>query len=235
MDYGGNGFLASLPPDLRARVQGQMRTMRARRGQPLLGRGSLSTDVYFVLEGSFNVIVYSATGREVSLRALTEGDIFGELAAIDGLPRSASVVAQRDARVAALRREDFLAAVRASPDTALWLARLLTAKVREMNERLFELSALNVQARLHCELLRIAKAAPVGEDGARETLEAPTHAELANRIGTHREAVTREMGALAERGIIRADRRRLAFPDLGRLEQLVGQAVGDLLELPPVR
>ena len=235
MEQGGGGFLGSLPPELRKRVQGQMRILRSKRGQSLLGRGAASTDIYFVLEGSFNVIVYSASGREVSLRALTEGDTFGELAAVDGLPRSASVVAQRDARVAALRREDFLAAVRASPDTALWLARLLTAKVREMNERLFELSALNVQARLHCELLRIAKAAPVSAEGVHETLEAPTHVELANRIGTHREAVTREMGALAERGIIRMDRRYLGFPDLARLEQLVGQAVGDLLELPPAR
>lgn len=235
MEQGSNGFLASLPPELRKQVQGQMRILRAKRGQSLLGRGAGSTDVYFVLEGSFNVIVYSASGREVSLRALTEGDTFGELAAVDGLPRSATVVAQRDARVAALRREEFLAAIRASPDTALWLARLLTAKVRDMNERLFELSALNVQARLHCELLRIAKAAKLSPDGRREAAGAPTHLELANRIGTHREAVTREMGALAERGIIEVERRRLTFPDLSRLELLVGQAVGDLLELPPVR
>lgn len=235
MEQGSNGFLASLPPELRKQVQGQMRILRAKRGQSLLGRGTASTDIYFVIEGSFNVIIYSASGREVSLRALSEGDTFGELAAVDGLPRTAAVVAQRDARVAALRREDFLAAVRASPDTALWLARLLTAKVRDMNERLFELSALNVQARLHCELLRIAKTTPPAANGRREASEAPTHIELANRIGTHREAVTREMGVLAERGIIEFERRRLAFLDLSRLEQLVGQAVGDLLELPPVR
>src|SRR5687768_5603855 len=117
MEQGSNGFLASLPPELRKQVQGQMRILRAKRGQSLLGRGTASTDIYFVLEGSFNVIIYSASGREVSLRALTEGDTFGELAAVDGLPRIAAVVAQRDARVAALPRGDFLAAVRASPDT----------------------------------------------------------------------------------------------------------------------
>jgi len=233
VDQTSGGFLESLPPDLRKLVQSQLRVVRARRGQALLGRGASSTDIYFVLEGSFNVIVYSANGREVSLRTLNAGDTFGELAAVDGLPRSASVVAETEARVAALRREDFLAAVRQSPDTALWLSRMLTAKVREMNERVFELSALNVQARLHCELLRLAK---TGVDPGTLLIDpAPTHAELANRIGTHREAVTREMRALVDRKIIRAGRRTLEFIDVARLEHFVGQAVGERLEVPPAR
>ena len=89
------------------------------------------------------------------MRRLLAGDTFGELAAVDGLPRSASVVAETDARVEALEREDFLHCVTTSPATALWLVRLLTAKVRDMSERLFEISALNVPARVHCELLRL--------------------------------------------------------------------------------
>jgi DNA-binding Lrp family transcriptional regulator len=62
---------------------------------------------------------------------------------------------------------------------------------------------------------------------------APTHAELANRIGTHREAVTREMRVLVERKIIKASRRSLEFVDLPRLEHFVGQAVGELIERQP--
>lgn len=219
-------FLASLSPDHRARAQSHMRTLRARRGQVLLGRGAASTDIYFILEGSFGVVAYSPQGREVSLRTLTAGDVVGELAAVDGQPRSATVVAETDARVAILPREDFLAFVEGSPKTAMWLAELLASKIRDMNERIFELSALNVQARLHCELLRLAK-------GGSESLgplviqPAPTHAELANRIGTHREAVTREMRALVEHKVIRAGRRSLEFVDLRRLEHFVGQAVGE--------
>jgi len=97
----------------------------------------------------------------------------------------------------------------------------------------FELSALNVQARLHCELLRLAK---TGLDPHSLVIDpAPTHAELANRIGTHREAVTREMRALADRNIIRAGRRTLEFIDVARLEHFVGQAVGEVLEVPQAR
>lgn len=226
--YGG--FLETLGPDDRALALARMRTMRARRGQALLGRGAASNEIYFVLGGSFSVIVYSVSGREVSLRSLSPGDVFGELAAIDGLPRSASVVAESDARVAALAREDFLTFVESSPRTALWLARLLASKVRDMTDRVFELSALNVQARLHCELLRLAKAG-LGSNSPLIINPAPTHAELASRIGTHREAVTREMRALVQHQVIRAGRRSLEFIDLRRLEHFVGQAVGELAEV----
>lgn len=228
MEQIGGGFLESLPPDLRKRVQGLLRVQRTKRGQTLLARGDPSTDVYFILEGSFHVVVYSASGREVSLRNLSAGDVFGELAAVDGLPRSASVVADTEARVAALRREDFREVLMRSPATAFWLAKLLTGKIRDINERLFELSALNVPARLHCELLRLARTTP--DPNAPMVIDpAPTHAELANRIGSHREAVTREIRALVERNILRAGRRTLEILDIARLEYFVGQAVGGLL------
>ena len=111
-------FLASLSPEHRAQAQSHMRTLRARRGQVLLGRGAASTDIYFILEGSFGVVAYSPQGREVSLRTLTAGDVVGELAAVDGQPRSATVVAETDSRVAILPREDFLGFVEGSPKTA---------------------------------------------------------------------------------------------------------------------
>jgi CRP-like cAMP-binding protein len=233
MDQDSGGFLESLPPELRRRVQNQVRIVRARRGQALLGRGAATTDIYFILEGAFSVIVYSANGREVSMRNLVAGDTFGELSAVDGLPRSASVVAETDARLASLRREEFLHCIESSPATAMWLARLLAAKVRDMSERLFEISALNVPARLHCELLRLAKTTAVRDPLMLDP--APTHAELANRIGTHREAVTREIQELVKIDVLRTGRRTLEFLDLTRLEHLVGQAVGDLLGLSAAR
>lgn len=96
--------------------------------------------------------------------------------------------------------------------------------MRRLTERLFELSALNVSGRLHCELLRLAKLS-----AADLVVEpAPTHAELANRIGSHREAVTRELRFLTDRMIISTQRRRLTILDLPQLEHIVGQAMGEL-------
>jgi CRP-like cAMP-binding protein len=133
------------------------------------------------------VLLYSSSGRQVSLRELGDGDVFGEMSAIDGQSRSASIIALTDSRLLLMTRGDFLSMLAVSPDASLWLLRQLTGRVRTLTERVFELSALNVQARLHSELLRMAARSPTG----REIDPAPTHSELASRIGTHREAVTR--------------------------------------------
>jgi CRP-like cAMP-binding protein len=213
------GLFNVMDPALRRDALARSRLIRARKGTAILSKGDTSSDVFFVLEGRLQVLLYSANGREVSLRDLAEGDMFGEMAAIDGEGRSASIVALDDSRLMAMSRTDFRAAIEASTDAAMWLLGQLTARIRLMTERVFELSALNVQARLHCELLRMAARSI---DGL-EVRPAPTHAELANRIGTHREAVTREMRALATQNIIRAGRRRIEFVDIARLQTSVGR------------
>jgi CRP-like cAMP-binding protein len=213
------GLFSAMPPVVRREALERTRLLRARKGQAILSKGDSSTDIFFILEGRLQVLLYSATGREVSLRDLDENDMFGEMSGIDGESRSASIIALTDARLLVMSRVDFRTAIEASPDAALWLLRQLTVKIRGLTERVFELSALNVQSRLHCELLRMAARSPTGL----EIRPAPTHAELANRIGTHREAVTREMRALTTQGIIKTGRRRLEFIDLGRLQANVGR------------
>jgi len=116
--------------------------------------------------------------------------------------------------------------VSGDPDAALWLARRLTAQIRDLTERVFELNVLRVSSRLHCELLR--RCAAVTDSATSVSLQpSPTHAELAACIGTHREAVTREMGYLAERGIIEQTRRCIVVHDTRALADMVQAVVGD--------
>ena len=203
----------------RTNLRRRGKTIRVRRGQNLLARGERSSRVFIVTEGLLQVVLYSPSGRQVSLRELAQGDIFGELAAIDGEDRCANIVAIRDARMIAFDSTDFLNAIHSSSEAVDWLLRQLAVRVRSLTEKIFELSVLNVQARLHCELLRLAQFALVA--GQRDIFPAPTHFELAHRIGTNREAVTREMRALSARNIIRTDRRRLEFIDIAQLQNLV--------------
>lgn len=214
-----------LPAGVRAKVESQVRVLRAQRGRTIIAAGTRSTDVFVISEGKVQIVLYSSSGREVSVRDLEAGELFGELSAIDGRPRSASVVALTDVRLRLLSRADFLFGIESSAAAGIWLARRLGSEVRRLTERVFELSALNVQARLHCELLRLACLSGEGL----VISPAPTHAELASRIGSHREAVTREIRMLAQLKIIRAGRRSLEFLDLDRLRQVVSRAVGDLV------
>jgi CRP-like cAMP-binding protein len=216
--------LALAPAGLRQLMEQRVREVRVGKGRTIVSVGARQDEVFFLVEGEAQVLLYSANGREVSVRNVGPGEVFGELAALDGLPRSASVVAASDVRLRIMSGEDFRACLEASPAVAAWLARRLGAEVRRLTERVFELSALNVQARLHCELMRLAR---TGAPVRRFIDPAPTHAELANRIGTHREAVTREMRALTHMNIIRNHRRSLEFVDLPALEQIVLRAVGE--------
>lgn len=218
--------LEALPAALAARLWAEASTLTAPAGKTLVALGARSTSVYIVLEGRVQVTLFSLGGREVILRDLGEGEMFGELAAIDDQPRSASIVALSDCQLASIPGEAFRRAITELPDGAMWLARRLTAQVRDLTERVFELNALRVRSRLHCELLRLCGTAADGRE--RITLEpTPTHAELASRVGTHREAVTREIGLLVEQGIVQQERRRMTVVDLPALTHLVRMATGD--------
>jgi CRP-like cAMP-binding protein len=211
-------LLKHVPDPLRSEIVPRLRVNRATKGRTLVERGSRTTEVFFLVEGRAEVVVYSANGREVCINTISPGAMFGEIAALDGEPRSASIVASSDAVLIAMRASDFLACLEKSPAAGLWLAQRLAAHTRRLTDQVFELSALNVRARIHSELLRLARQ---GEQrtGMIEIRPAPTHAEIAKRIGTHREAVTRELRALSGLKIIRYTRQSLIILDLARLEQ----------------
>ena len=211
-------ILKFAPDALRRDITQRLRVTRAPKGRTLVEKGSRSTDVFFLLEGRAKVQLYSPDGKEVTVHDIGPGDMFGEIAVLDGEPRSASIVASSELLIVAMSAKDFMACIEHSPTAGVWLSRALASSVRRLTEKVFELSALNVQTRIHCELLRLAQKGERRE-GAIEVRPAPTHAELANRIGTHREAVTRELGVLSERGIIRYGRRSLMILDLARLQQ----------------
>ncbi|HZZ87481.1 MAG TPA: Crp/Fnr family transcriptional regulator [Caulobacteraceae bacterium] len=220
-------LLELAPSSMRRQIEQKARVVRAAKGRTLYGVSARAHDVFFVTEGEVQIVLFSSAGRQVSVNQLNAGASFGQIAALDGLPRSASVVAVTDVRLRAIGREDFLAILHSAPEAAIWVARGLCGDVRRLTERVFELSALNVQSRLHCELLRLARGAQASPF---RVTPAPTHAELANRIGSNREAVTREMRVLAELNIIRNQRRSLEFIDLQALERVVRRAVGDVAE-----
>lgn len=214
-----------LPDDLVRRLSAGAVIVRARAGRTVIALGAASDDVYLVLEGTVRVAVCSVHGSEVILRDEGPGELFGELAALDGELRSASITAVSDCALASFSGAAFREAACATPETALWLARRLTRQIRHLTDKVFEGSTLRVSSRLHCELLRLC--VPGEAPGTAVIDPAPTHADLAARIGTHREAVTKELRYLVGRGIVAQARRRLTVLDLPALEQLGRNARGD--------
>lgn len=216
-----------LPEALGAQLEPVARLVTLRPGQIVIGHQDRTTDVFIVLEGTLRVELYSLNGREISLADLGPGELFGEFAAIDGQPRSASVTATGACALACISSQNFRNFTLGTPEAADWFARRLVARIRLQTERIFELNALAVRDRLHCELLRLSLAAGVSDNTA-IVLSAPTHAQLAARIGTHREAVTRELQHLHRRGIIVQQGRELRINDVAELGEIVRAAAGDI-------
>jgi CRP/FNR family cyclic AMP-dependent transcriptional regulator len=207
------------PAGLRDAYLARARLVKIRRGQIVISEGSDSTEVYLICSGRVQISLFSPHGREVILRELGPNLIFGELAAIDRQARSANVVALEDSQLAHMRGDDFLGFLGEVPQAGLWMSQLLVARIRNLTARAFELATLPVAGRVHSELLRLAR--ETGVEADRLVIQPmPTHADLAARIGTHREAVTRELNLLAGEGIVRQSGRKVEILSVARLRAL---------------
>ena len=225
-------ILGELPAELGEILRAEAVVTRSRRGTDVVSPGDASSQVFLLLEGRLQVRLVTQDGNEAILRDLDPGEFFGELAAIDSGPRSAWVVALSDCVVARIRADTFSTAAIHIPAVAEWMHKRLIAQIRDLTHRWFELNALQVRSRLHCELARMCGTA----DAPLVIDSAPTHAELAARIGTHREAVTREMGYLTRCGILgQASPRRLTVIDPAALRRLAEIATGGLEANPSSR
>ena len=155
---------------------------------------------------------WSTTGREVAYAEVGKGAHVGELSAIDGLPRSASAVAQTPCRIASLPRAAFIELVETKHGVAMVLLRRLAKIIRENDERITELSTIGAMQRVYRELLRMAVPDP-GRDGGLVIRELPTQEALAARLGTTRETVARVLAQLSRAKITQRHGRTLVVHD----------------------
>jgi CRP-like cAMP-binding protein len=219
-------FFSDLDDAALAAVGAACRTRRFPARQVMIGHKDQSFDVLFLLAGLARVSIYSSGGRQVSFRDIRPGAIFGELSAIDGQARSASVECVDPCTAVIMPRKAFLQALADHPPFTMAVMRHLTAQVRNLTERVFEFSTLAVRNRVQAELLRLAGDP---DPQAKEALlsPAPTHVEIASRISTHREAVTRELRRLEHEGILAKEGRTLRIRDVARLRRLVEEFSAD--------
>ncbi|MFN3077397.1 MAG: Crp/Fnr family transcriptional regulator [Alphaproteobacteria bacterium] len=195
--------------------------------EQIIDRQAESRDIYFVVSGRVRIIIYSLSGREVTLADLGRGEYFGELSALDGAPRSASVLALEDTQVAILSPDQFVRLVRDHPEVALDVMRRLTSIVRHATSRIMELSTLGANNRVHAELLRQARAGSRDSQGNVVLRPIPVHGDIASRVSTTRETVARVLGDLARQKIVRRERDALLVLDIDRLTDLVEEVQGE--------
>jgi CRP/FNR family transcriptional regulator, cyclic AMP receptor protein len=194
--------------------------------QMLIEHKDTSQDVFFISFGRARATHYAASGREISFRDLGPGEMFGEISAIDGLPRSVTVMTLTEMLVGIMPPEVFRELLRQYDQSATALMLRLTRLIRCLSERVVEVSTLSVHSRVCVELLRLAQASSPGQNSA-VIFPAPTHADIASHISTHREAVAREFGNLSRAGLLERRNRSLIIRDVKELSMIVSDMLGN--------
>lgn len=189
----------------------------------IFGEHEQDNSVYFILAGSVRITVYSAAGKEVTFRDLGPGEMFGELAAIDGQPRSANAVAKTHAHIGRVSAAQFWTLLQEFPKVNAATLTYLCGLVRDLSGRVYQFSAHAVSSRVQSEILRLARLA--GSAGNTATISpAPTHAEIASRVNTHREAVTKEISRLVGTGLLGRSSGKLTVKDIAALSRMTEEA-----------
>lgn len=181
-----------------------------------------SNDVRFVVSGSVRIIVRIAVGKEVILGEMGEGEFFGEISAIDDSPRSANVTTLNKSRICTMPAAIFRQILMEVPDVAMKILVMFANRVRSLNMRLAEHSFLQAKHRLYSELLRLSKTRASNPDH-RIVSPPPTQRELAERIGTRREVVSRELNALERAGHIEKARGGIVIINVSELQRRISE------------
>ena len=205
-------------------IAAQCRWLRLRRNQYVVRRGGTERNVYFVIAGLVRVSAPAGRGRRIIFRDVAAGELFGEQAALDARPQFADAQALRESLLASMPPETFQAMLATDGLVRERLLQRMSASVRELADRLLELGAQPVQRRILIELLRFARAAAAGS-GTVRIEPAPTHSDIASRVGTSREQVTRELSRLARQGLLGREGRTLVLRDVAGLERLKGESL----------
>ncbi len=190
------------------------------KGQLIVSRLEHSRDVFFIISGAVRVIFYSKSGKEVTFRDESAGRMFGEISAIDGEPRSAHILALSDVSLAFISPEDFSVILKKYPLVAEEVMKRLARLVRRLSDRVVEMSTLGVKNRIHAELMRLGLEVTTEENQIKLS-PAPTHSDIASKISTHREAVSREISRLSQHGIIEKISGALIIKNMETLRRMV--------------
>ena len=187
-------------------------------GSTIIEQGEKTSTVYFLLSGTVHVVDYSRSERAVTYASLRDGDMFGEMSAIDGLPRSAWVCAITTCKVAALPGEVFFNFLKNNTEICMEMLKQLSLRIRLADERFTDVSILGTEQRACMELIRMSKSEKLHSEKY-IILQMPTQENFANMIGSTRETVSRILTRLRAESIIIKTNSGYIIPNRKALEK----------------
>lgn len=190
------------------------------KGMIIFHRDSPGQTLYIIESGKVRIFILSESGREISVNIYGPGDVFGELALLDGLPRSAGAIALEKTVTLTLHRDDFLRHLEAYPRMAKSIMEVLSTRLRYTTAYAESLAFLDVYGRVAAKLLELADRYGVQKEGIEIELRL-TQAELASWVAATRESVNKVLGTFRDQGLIKVEGQRITILDRRELKRRI--------------
>jgi CRP/FNR family transcriptional regulator, cyclic AMP receptor protein len=173
-----------------------------KRGTTIVSRGDPGNSLIAVISGTLKISVSSADGRSAILNLIGPGEIVGEVAVLDGLARTADVIANTNCEIFVIDRRDFLPFVRSQPALAMKLIELLCTRLRWTSDQVEEVILQNLPGRLASALLRLTEKHKLAPGGRTIAI---TQQEISEMVGMTRESINKQLRAWAGRNWVRLE------------------------------
>ena len=170
-------------------------------GNAIISQDDASDHVCIILSGEARVVLLSENGQEIWVDVMNPGAILGEIAALTGVKRTSTIIADNDVVLASYSAPVFLELMDRHSALAICLARILAHRVSQTTRRMFAISSLSATARAYAELLRMSVAD--GDGKPRFIRPVPSLTIMAKRVDTTRETVSRSVSKLEKRGLLK--------------------------------
>jgi CRP/FNR family transcriptional regulator, cyclic AMP receptor protein len=192
-----------LAPDQIEHLCSYAQTRRVSRGTTIFKKGDPGNSLFAIAAGSVKIDVPSVGGRDAVFNLVQEGEILGEIALLDGQPRTADATAMTDCVLIVIDRRDFVPLVTARPEIAMKLIEVLCGRLRHASQQIEDVMFLDFPARLAKTLLRLSQRAKASPDGRKVAL---TQSEIGGIVGLSRESTNRFLRAWQDRGWVKCER-----------------------------
>lgn len=196
-----------------------LRRRRFRRNEVIFHQGDIGDSLHIVASGALKIVLPSSEGEEAIIATLRPGDFFGELALLDGAPRSATATALELTETFMLPRDAFLELLARDGGLRAALLQGLAGELRRLTGHVEELHFLDLAGRLAMRLTRLATEAHPGARGEVRLDWPYTQSDLAAMIGGTRQSVNKLLSLLVDDGLLRIEREILVITDFARLAQ----------------
>jgi len=193
---------------------------RVRARETVVQQSEPGNELFVLMTGHLKVVSTDPEGRDAGLNVMGPGEVFGEVALLDGGPRSATIVALEPCELLVIRREHWLRFLRESPDTAVQLLGVLAGRLRKLTERTEDIAFLRVGERLAKTLAALASSyGDKQPDGSIRLALKMSQQEMGDLVGATRESANKQIRAWEAEGLVAQDHGHLIIRDLEALRR----------------